>query len=456
MSAPAARKGACWYRPTNAGRFNAQIAAQRFISDLMRDKRIDRGERAVLEVLAKFVDAKRTTQKSIAFLAEQVGVKERTVQRHLRKLCPSKKKNPEAWARRVLTRRFIHAVAEPGKQADNVPSWFTIETPPEYTTARPRGVASTAPRNPAPRQNAASERPASMSPGGVQNVTQAVIIGSGSTEISRSLHPSTNLGPVSEPSASVAPLAPVVAGRPTGSPPPPSPVSAVPPPNPRPAGGADRGTQPPSLLVMLCARLFPSHAPIAHRAVARLQALGWTDDAIATYLRRASNDPNLSAYRAHHPLLTAVWLAEKSFRTAPQPKPPEEPRETPPPLTHAGPGRATTTGLDARLAEAIERAKTATRRELAPKRRLTPDDFPDRGAGGRGPSPAGGDEEKAARLARARRALDAAERKTRPSPMESGDDGGGGRGQPGRALPGEAPLPAPAADGEEDDTPWKS
>jgi hypothetical protein len=335
---PARRDGSCWYPSDNHGRIHTQIAAQRWIAELVETGRITRGQKMLLEELAKFVDAKRTTQKSIAYLAKRCGVRDRTVQRYLRGLAPSKAKDPEAWSARVLTRRFIHAapdssrVRDPGRGADNVPSWFTLEIPERFFTPKP------------PPQKAPRPRPAPsprLSPGGVEIVTQAVIIGSGSTEISATLHPCSNL----------AGSKPRAATPPTPSPPEPPRKEAAPPPQPPPVGG--------DLPVQVCAKLFPSHAPLAHRAVQRLAALGWSEGQIVTYLRKASKDPGLAPGNARHPLLTAVWLAEKQYRSPPSV--PKRPSSQAPPGPSAEPpiARPSSGGTDPKLLERIELARRA-------------------------------------------------------------------------------------------------
>jgi hypothetical protein len=75
--------------------------------------------------------------------------------------------------------------------------------------------------------------------------------------------------------------------------------------------------------------LFPSHAGVAHRAVAKLRALGWSDDAIASYLKSASRDP--SVQKADHPLSAAVWRAENEIRKPPKPPKPPSPPSSPAP-----------------------------------------------------------------------------------------------------------------------------
>lgn len=320
----AARAGRCWYRPENHRRVHTQIAAQRWIAELAETRQITRGAKLVLDELAKHVDAKGTTQKSIAFLAKRCAVSERTVQRYLRALCPSKAKNPEAWATRVVTRRFIHALPEPGRKADNVPSWFTLEIPDRFFAPK----APQAPVRPTPVAK-------KVSPGGAQIVTQAVILGSSSSQKTVTLHPCSPLAPSSGGSEASREHEPPERSHPT--------------PRPPPAGG-----EAPELAVTLCSRLFPSHAPIAHRAVARLAALGWTEAQIVAFLRKAARDPNLGPDRARHPLLTAVWLAEREFRTAPR-----EPVETPPPSTHEPPERTDAPNVPAELRARIERARAA-------------------------------------------------------------------------------------------------
>ncbi len=351
----AQRAGSCWYRSENQGRINMQIAAQRWIAELVETGRITRGQKMLLEEIAKFVDAKRTTQKSIAFLAKRCGVRDRTIQRYLRGLCPSKAKNPEAWQARVVTRRFIHAAPEPGRKADNVPSWFTLEIPERFFAPKtPAGMTRKRREIPPPKpvtRRSATAVP-DRSPGGVEIVTQAVILGSVTTEITETLHPCTNLGPPPAPSGSAAPNPP--------APLPPTPERVVPPPPPPPVGGA--------LAVSVCAKLFPSHAPLAHRAVLRLAALGWSEAEIVTYLRKASKDPGLAPGNARHPLLTAVWLAERDYRQPPRPpnrrsapRAPENPEPTTATATDP-PTRAIDPTLLGRIARAKEALALAERR----------------------------------------------------------------------------------------------
>jgi hypothetical protein len=369
----AARKGQCWYRPVNHRRVHTQIAAQRWIAELAETGRVTRGQKYLLEELAKHVDAKGTTQKSIAFLARRCRVAERTLQIWLRGLCPSKAADPKAWSERILTRRFIHAVPEPGKQADNVPSWFTLEIPERFFAPKVKP-----PRRPPSAPPAPPRAPRPRSPGGVEKITQAVILGSDPVKISESLHPCSNLGRPGPRS-------------PAPRPPPEIPVKAAPTPRPPPAEGAPLELAPtptpapPSVLaVALCAQLFPSHAPVAHKAVARLTALGWTDDQIARYLRKASKDPSLGATSTRHPLLAAVWLAERQFRDAPKLERPPDRLESPPPSAETPrPGAKTPPPLRS----AIETARAtleAAERKTGVKRRITSKDPPRDPGGGDG------------------------------------------------------------------------
>lgn len=337
------------YEPQNHGRFNTVMAAQRWIAELAEARRITRGQKLLLDELAKHVDAKGKTQKSIAFLARRCATTERTVQRYLRQLCPSKASNPEGWATRVLTRRFIHAVPEPGRKADNVPSWFTLEIPERFFAPK------------APRR-----APSKLSPGGGEIVTQAVILVPDQDQISETLHTCSNLA--REPRAAEPERPPL------------PPEQAAPTPRPPPSEGA------PAALVALCARLFPSHAPIAARAVARLAALGWPEKQIAAYLRRASSDRSLATNSTRHPLLTAVWLAEKRFRAPPPP--PKPPDETPPPPADVAPGHANAPPVAPELASRIERARAAlaaAEAKTGTKRRLTAQDSPEYDRGGDNP-----------------------------------------------------------------------
>lgn len=345
-----------WYKPVNHRRIQTQIAAQRFIAELAEQRRITRGQKMLLDELARFVDAKGTTQKSIAFLAKRCRVAERTIQTYLRGLCPSKAERPEAWATRVLTRRYIHLVSDRGK-ADNVPSWFTIEIPERFFT--PKG----------PRRVPADPRPASSprSPGGVEKITQAVILGSDPVERTKTLHPCTNLRrSAASPPKPAKPHAPPAQAAPTPA---------------APSRGGGEPPEPPALVVKLCAQLFPSHAPVAHKAVARLAALGWTENTIARYLRKASEDASLG--RASHPLLTAVWLAEREFRSPPPRSP--RPVETALPDAETSSSHANTPPTPPALLERIERAKAAQRAGIAKsetKRRRKALDPPDDQGGG--------------------------------------------------------------------------
>lgn len=373
-----ARKGACWYRPQNHRRINTQIAAQRFIAELAETRRISRGQKMALEEIAKHIDAKATTQKSIAFLAARCRVAERTLQIWLRGLCPSKESDPKGWAERVLTRRYIHAVPEPGKQADNVPSWFTIEIPERFFAPKVKAA-----KRPPPAPAAPPRAPKPRSPGGVEKITQAVILGSDPEKISVTLHPCTNLG-------RSGPRPPAT------SPPPKIPEKAAPSPRPPPAEGApQKPTEPsptpaPALAVKLCAQLFPTHAPVAHKAVARLAALGWTEEQIARYLRKASKDPSLQATSTRHPLLTAVWLAEKEFREAPTlERPPPHPETAPPSVENARRGAPPPPPLRSAI-EVARATLEAAERKTGVKRRVTSKDPPRDPDGGDGRGGPGG------------------------------------------------------------------
>jgi hypothetical protein len=342
----AARKGSCWYRPDNPGRWPVRIAAERFAADLLAEGRIIRQEKDLLDEIARWIDRKATAQLSIAFLAARRRMSERTIQLHLRRLAPSKQKDPDGWAKRVLTRRFMHLAPEPGKKADNAPSWFTIEIPARYFE-RPKPRPAPAPPPPAPPPPAPAPRPDEspsqeprpfpwpvpgvvggkhppkmVSPGGVEKITQAVILGSDREEISETIHPCTNLGaplpPAAEPPER-AELAPPVRGgasdKPDAGTSPPAAGAKQQPPPDTPAPGKQR---PPPELVKLAAQLFPSHVGRAAWAVEKLQGLGLTDKQIKRTLKSAARDRSIE--RADHPLLTVVWRVEKTWRICGPPR----------------------------------------------------------------------------------------------------------------------------------------
>lgn len=157
------------------------------------------------------------------------------------------------------------------------------------------------------------------------------------------------------------------------------PPKEAPPPLPPPAGGV-------SLAVILCAKLFPTYAPIAHHMVARLAALGWTEDRIATYLRTASKDPSLAPSVTAHPLHTAVWRAEHRFRQPPGEAPPV-PHETAPPSAPAPPQHVDAPPPPPLLQSKIDEARAtleAAHRKVGLKRRRIPNDPPDGEGGDRG------------------------------------------------------------------------
>ncbi len=363
MSRAAAVPGSRWYRPQNQGRRVMQVAIERYADELARKRLLGRGEKQLVDLMARFVDARGITQKSIAFLAEGIRTTERTVQRYLRRLCPNKETNPAGWEKRILPRQYIHAVPEPGKKRDNLPSWFRFDTMdpkflqplPSASAAKRRGglrliqesseriarlgeapapraqvsagndqkatsAQANSPRNfrgiskevPARRPGAGEKK---LSPGGGEKITQAGIIGSETKEISETLPSLLPPGPATR------------AGEaPTTADPPAEQVENARGETPRTPSAPPKWQPKHVELVVLAARLFPSHVAKAPEAIARLEALGLTADQIAAKLRRDSKDRSLEL--ANHPLLAAVSRAEKAFLLARSP-PPSNDRQRP-------------------------------------------------------------------------------------------------------------------------------
>jgi len=352
MTAAVKRVGSWWLRPKNQGRVATRQAADRWIDHLASTGSADKNELAVMHLMARVCDREGMLQKSIAWFAARLGWSERTVQRTLRNLSPSRAKDPEGWAARRVDRRMMHQHSDtPGKRADNVPSWFKLMVPAEffgpvgrlvdgdgtepadaYLRRRPRKRPDDASairerpghgcrailrrRSPLSRgaTSAVPRRlsPELLSPGEGQSVTQAVILGTERVEINETFHPCTNLD------RALARLTPDAAAHS------PRVEETASPQAPRSGEGHAVARSPE--LVVLAAKLFESHAPVAHKAVARLEGLGLTEEQIRRTLKRAARDPSIA--KAQHPLLTAVWRVEHTFRTVRGPTSPPKRQES--------------------------------------------------------------------------------------------------------------------------------
>jgi hypothetical protein len=337
--------GSCWYRNQNEGAFRARQAADRYINDLACGRELGPDGRPLrrraidfLRAILRALDGQGTTQKTLAWVAERMPASERTAQRALRDLAPQRKKHPELWGRRIINVKEVHHRREATKKNEwNAPHWLTILVPARYWTGRPperllklvTGPAS-APFEAHP-VIAGSGRgdQKRLSGGGDKTSPKQIDPGSGSLLLPETFHPS---GSLSTPRAKAAPEPPAPSS-------PPRPIQAASPtPTPAPIGCGDLPTGPPEPIVQRVRDLFPSHAGVAHRAVAKLRALGWSDDVIASYLKSASRDPSLQPGKADHPLSAAVWRAEKELRKPPTP--PRPPREPIPPPRYSEPAKS--------------------------------------------------------------------------------------------------------------------
>lgn len=322
--------GSCWYRNQNEGVFRTRQAAERFINDLACGRELGPDGRPLrrraidfLRAILRALDGQGTTQKTLAWVAERMPASERTAQRALRDLAPQRKKHPELWARRLVNVKEVHHRREATQKHEwNAPHWLTILVPARYWTGRPperllklvTGPAS-APfeAHPVIAGSGRGEQKR-LSGGGDKKSPKQIDPGSGSLLLSEAIHP---CGSLSTPRAKAAPEPPATSS-------PKRPIEAASPTPPAPSGGGSLPAGPPEPVVKRVRDLFPSYAGVAHRAVAKLRALGWSDDVIAAYLKSASRDPSIQ--KADHPLSAAVWRAENEIRKPPKPpKPPSQP-----------------------------------------------------------------------------------------------------------------------------------
>lgn len=349
--------GACWYRNQNEGTFRARQAADRYINDLAcgrelgpYGRRLPRRAIDFLRAGVRAIDGQGTTQKTIGWFADRMPASERTAQRALRDLAPRRKDHPEAWSRRIVHVQEMHHKRESNTKKDhkwNAPHWLTFLVPSRYWTGRPPGRLLKLVTGPASAPFDAHQviaggafvLPNKVSGGGDRMSPKQIDPGSGSSVLSETFHPCTDLR---TPRAKAPPKPPALSSTP-----PPTRADA-------PAAGVGVSPRPPAALIALIAKLFPGYAGGAPKAIARLQALGWSDDAIASYLKNATRDP--AVQKGDSPLFLAVWRAETEIR-----KPPLPPK---PPPTHAPAARQGTPARTVRESAAIKLAENGAAKLL--------------------------------------------------------------------------------------------